>query len=136
MNTLVESAFLAAVATLPELAGVEHHTGVSGEENTVEGASVIVHCSDCEHSVGPLWKATVLFRLETPAFDNDRESHEKRLNAARVWLDDRDAVATALCLHGMRLGGYFVRKSQTSIEHNRWVAEIEVLVGVDTGAGA
>ena len=48
---------------------------------------------DCEHTVGPLWKATVVFRLESPAFDNDRDAHDQRLNAIRTWLEDRDAVA-------------------------------------------
>lgn len=43
--------------------------------------------------MGPLWKATVVFRLESPAFDNDRDAHDQRLNAIRTWLEDRDAVA-------------------------------------------
>jgi len=132
MNTAIESAFLAAVASLRELAGVEQHTGVSGDENTVEGASIIVHCPDCEHTVGPLWKATVNFRLETPAFDNDRDAHDQRLNAVRTWLEDRDAVAAGLRLNGMGLSGFFVRKSQTSLEHSRWVAEIEIVAGINT----
>jgi len=136
MNTAIESAFLAAVASLPELAGIEQHTGVSGDENTVEGASIIVHCPDCEHTVGPLWKATVNFRLESPAFDKDRDAHDQRLNAVRTWLEDRDAVAAGLRLNGMGLSGFFVRKSQTSLEHSRWVAEIEIVAGVDTTAGA
>jgi len=125
MNTAIESAFLAAVGGLPELVGVEQHTGVSGDENTAEGSSIIVHCPDCEHTVGPLWKATVDFRLETPA-------HDERLNAVRTWLEDESAVAAGLQLNGMGLCGYFVRKSQTSIEQKRWVAEIEIVAGVDT----
>ena len=132
MNTAIESAFLAAVVTLPELAGIEKHTGVSSDENTVEGAAIIVHCPDCEHTVGPLWKATISFRLESPAFDNDRPAHDKRLNAVRAWLEDKSAVAAALHLQSMGLCGYFVRSSQTSIEQKRWVAEIEVVAGVDT----
>ena len=135
MNTAIESAFLAAVTALPELANVEQHTGVSGDENTVEGAAVIVHCPECEHTVGPLWKATVNFRLETPAFDNDRPAHDARLNAVRAWLEDKELIEAGLRLKGMGLCGYFVRKSQTSIEHSRWVAEIEIVAGVDTGAG-
>ena len=130
MNTAIESAFLAAVSSLPELMSVEQNTGVSGDENTVEGAAIIVHCPDCEHAVGPLWKATVVFRLETPAFDKDREAHDTRFNAVRAWLEDRDAVADDLRINSMRLHGYFVRKSQTSIEHSRWVAEIEIVAGV------
>ena len=132
MNTAVESAFLAAVAELPALAGVELHTGVSGDENTIEAASFIVYCADCEHAVGPLWKATVVFRLESPAFDKDRDAHDVRLNAVRSWLEDRDTVASGLRLKGMGLSGYFIRKSQTSLEHSRWVAEIEIVAGVDT----
>jgi hypothetical protein len=137
MNTAIESAFLAAIATLPELAGIEQHTGVSGDENTIEGAAVIVHCPDCEHTVGPLWKATVRFRLETPAFDNDRDSHDQRFNAVRAWLGESDAVVSAMRLNGMGLCGYFVKQSQTSIEHSRWVAEIEIIAGiVDTTSEA
>ena len=136
MNTVVESAFLAAISELPELAGIEQHTGVSGDENTAEGASIIVHCPDCEHTVGSLWKATVDFRLETPAFDNDRTAHDERLNAVRKWLEDESAVAAGLQLTGMGLCGYFVRKSQTSIEQKRWVAEIEIVAGVDTSPDA
>ena len=68
---------IAAAESLPELAGIEQHTGVSGDENTVEGAVIIVHCPDCEHAVGPLWKPTINFRLETPAFDNDRDAHDR-----------------------------------------------------------
>lgn len=132
MNTAIESAFLAAVSSLPELAGIEQHTGVSGDENTVEGSSIIVHCPNCDHTVGPLWKATVRFRLETPAFDNDRDSHDQRFNAVRAWLDESDAVVSAFRLNGMGLSGYFVKQSQTSIEHSRWVAEIEIVAGVDT----
>ncbi|XHR27613.1 MAG: hypothetical protein ACFUZC_16935 [Chthoniobacteraceae bacterium] len=136
MNTAIESAFLAAVSSLPELAGVEQHTGVSGDENTVEGAAIIVHCPDCEHTVGPLWKSTIVFRLESPAFDNERDAHEQRLNAVRAWLDDHDAVTAGLRLNGMGLSGYFVRKSQTSLEHSRWVVEIEIVAGVDTTPNA
>ncbi len=130
MNTTIESSFLAAVASIPELVGIEQYTGVSGDENTVEGASIIVHCPDCEHTVGPLWKATVRFRLETPAFDNDRDSHEQRFNAVRTWLSNSDAVVFAMRLNGMGLCGYFVKQSQTSIEHSRWVAEIEIVAGI------
>lgn len=137
MNTAVESAFLAVVSTLPELAGIEQHTGVSGDENTAEGASIIVHCPDCEHTVGPLWKATVRFRLETPAFDNDRESHDQRLNAVRAWLGNSDAVMFALRLNGIGICGYFVKQSQTFLEQSRWVAEIEIVAGiVDTAQEA
>ena len=136
MNTVVESAFLAAVVTLPELGGIEQHTGVSGDENTVEGASIVVYCPDCEHTAGSLWKATVVFRLETPAFDNDRASHDERLNAVRSWLDDQSAVAAAMELNGMGLCGYFPRKSQTSLEQKRWVAEVEIVAGVDTAPNA
>jgi len=136
MNTAIETAFLSAVAKLPLLASIEHHTGVSGDENTAEGAAIIVHCPDCEHTVGPLWKATVNFRLETPAFDNDRAAHDKRINAVRTWLEDKGAVAAGLRLNGMGLCGYFILKSQTSIEQKRWVAEIEIVAGVDTAAGA
>ena len=132
MNTAIETSFLAAVAELPQLAGVEQHTGVSGDENTAEGAAIIVHSPDCEHTVGPLWKATVNFRLETPAFDNDRTAHDERLNAVRSWLEDRDAVAAGLQLNGMGLCGYHILKSQTSIEQKRWVAEIEIVAGVET----
>jgi len=132
MNTAIETAFLAAVSSLPELMGVEQHTGVSGDENTVEGASIIVHCPDCEHAVGPLWKATVVFRLETPAFDKNREAHDARINAVRAWLENRDSVVEGMRLNGMELNGYFVRKSQTSLEHSRWVAEIEFVAGVET----
>ena len=135
MNTAIETAFLAAVVALPELARIEQHTGVSGDENTAEGAAIIVHCPDCEHTVGPLWKATVSFRLETPAFDNDRANHDKRLNAVRAWLENRDAVAAGLRLKGIGLCGYFVQKSQTSIEQKRWVAEIQIVAGVDTATG-
>ena len=132
MNTTVESAFLAAVVTLPVLAGVDQFTGVSGDENEPENPAIIVHCQECEHTVGPLWKATVIFRLETPAYDNNRVEHDVRLTAVRAWLDNKAAVAAALQPNGLRLSGYFVRKSQTSIEHKRWVAEIEIVAGVDT----
>ena len=133
MNTTVESAFLAAVVTLPLLASVDQFTGVSGDENEPESAAIIVHCQECEHTVGPLWKATVVFRLETPAYDNNRAEHDARLTAVRAWLDNKAAVAAALQSSGLRLSGYFVRKSQTSIEHKRWVAEIEIVAGIDTG---
>ena len=136
MNTAIESAFLAAVATLPELVGIEQHTGVSGDENWAECTAIIVHCSDCEHTVGPLWKATVNFRLETPSFDHDQAAHDKRINAVREWLENQDAVGMTLRLSSMGLCGYFVQKSQTSIEQKRWVAEIQIVVGVDTDAGA
>ena len=65
MNTLIETAFLAAVGSLPGLSVIQHLTGVSADENTVEGSAIIVHCPDCEHTVGSLWKATIRFRLET-----------------------------------------------------------------------
>jgi len=131
MNTVVESAFLSAVAELPELTGVELHTGVSSDENSVENAALIVYCQECEHAAGPLWKATVVFRLETPAFDNAREAHDTQLNAVRGWLANSAAVSDALRLNGMGLRGYFVRKAQTSLEQKRWVAEIEIVVGIE-----
>lgn len=136
MNTAIESAFLAALSSLPALSGIERHTGVSSDESLPDSPAVIVHCPDCEHTVGPLWKATVVFRLETPAAEDARAGHDKRLNAVRAWLDDKDAVGVSLRLRGMGLSGYFVRKSQTSLEHARWVAEIEIVAGVDTTPSA
>ena len=137
MNTAVESAFLTAVSALPALDGIDQRTGVSGEEDQADVAAIIVNCPECEHTVGPLWKATVVFRLETPAYNNDRSDHDARLNALRAWLDDNAAVTAAVQMNGMGLGGYFVQKSHTSIEAKRWVAEIEIVAGVvDTGAGA
>ena len=132
MNTAIETAFLAAASTLPALADANHHTGVSGDESNPETIDVIVHCPECDHTVGPLWKATVIFRLETPAYIYDRSEHDARLNALRTWLDDKDGVTAALQISGMGLIGYFVRKSHTSLEDKRWVAEIEIVAGVDT----
>ena len=136
MNTAIETAFLAAVATVPALAEVEKRTGVSAEEDQPDSVTFIVHCPDCEHTVGPLWKATVVFRLETPAYNTDRSEHDARLNALRTWLDDKAGVSAALQISSMGLIGYFVRKSHTSLEDKRWVAEIEIVVGVDTATGA
>ena len=136
MNTLIETAFLAAVSSLPGLSGIQYLSGVSAEESTVEGSAIIVHCPDCEHTVGSLWKATIRFRLETPAFEGDRAGHEQRLNALRHWLDQPLVVGSAIHASGLNVCGYFVRKSQTSLEHNRWVAEIELVAGVDTSTGA
>lgn len=136
MNTLIESAFVAAVSSLSGFSGIQHLTGVSADENTVEGSAIIVHCPDCEHTVGSLWKATIRFRLETPAFDGDRAGHDQRLNALRHWLDQPLIVGAAIHASGLNVCGYFVRKSQTSLEHNRWVAEIELVAGVDTNTGA
>lgn len=132
MNTQVESAFLASVATLPAISIIEKRTGVSEEENAPEDSRIIVHCQDCEHVTGPLWRATVAFRIETPAYDNARVTHETRLDAIRVWLDDKQAVGAALQLQGMTVRGYHVQKSTTSLEENRWIAEIEIVAGVDT----
>ena len=137
MNTVIESAFLTAVSTLPSLAETDQRTGVSAEEDQADVAAIIVNCPECEHTVGPLWKVTVVFRLETPAYNNDRSDHDARLNALRAWLADKAAVIAALQMNGMGLGGYFVQHSRTSIEAKRWVAEIEIVAGVvDTGAGA
>jgi hypothetical protein len=136
MNTVIESAFVAAAGALPELSDLAWYTGVSSEEMPVEGAAIIVHCPECDHSVGPLWKATVHFRLESPAFEGDRAAYDRRLNALREWLDKPQAVSVAFQPKGLTVRGYFVRKSQTSLEHSRWVAEIEVVVGVDTTTGA
>jgi hypothetical protein len=137
MNTVVESVFLAAVATLPALAEINQRTGVSAEENPPDTAAIIVNCPDCEHTVGPLWKATIVFRLETPAYNYDRSDHDARFNALRAWLADKAAVTAAVQMNGMGLGGYFVQHSRTSIEDKRWVAEIEIVAGaVDTSAGA
>ena len=135
MNTLIEAAFLAAAGSLTDLSRLELHTGVSADENTVEGASLIVHCPDCEHTVGSLWKATIRFRLETPAFEGDTTGHDARLNTLRQWLDQPLVVGAATRPSGLNIRGYFVRKSQTSLEHSRWVAEIEVVAGVDTASG-
>jgi hypothetical protein len=132
MNTQVESAFLASVATLPAISIIEKRTGVSEEENAPEDSRIIVHCQDCEHVSGPLWRATVAFRIETPAFDNARAAHETRLDAIRVWLDNKQAVGSALQIQGMTLRGYHVQKSTTSLEENRWIAEIGIVAGVDT----
>lgn len=132
MNTELETAFLAAAVTLPALSGIEHRTGVSGGDNEPENASIIVHCPESDHVAGPLWRGTVVFRIETPAFDNARAAHDARLQAVRVWLDDRAAVTAAFELQGLILRGYHVQKSTSSQEGNRWVAEIEIVAGVDT----
>ena len=137
MNTAIETAFLAAVSTLPALANIDQRTGVSAEEDQAHVSATIVNCPECEHTVGPLWKATVVFRLETPAYNNDRSDHDARLNALRAWLDDNAAVTAGIQMNGLGLRGYFVQHSRTSIEAKRWVAEIEIVAGVvDTGAGA
>lgn len=132
MNTAIESAFLAAVRSLPELADAKAHTGVSGEANDPEEIDIIVRCDECEHTVGSLWKATVVFRLESPAYDNALDGHDARFNAVRTWLENRNAVSEAVSPSGMRLCGYCVRKSGTATEDKRWIAEIEIVAGVDT----
>lgn len=132
MNTTIESAFLAAATALPAMDGIEQRTGVSGEDNQAENAALIVHSPECEHVAGPLWRANVVFRLETPAFDNDRGAHDARLNTLREWLDDKESVTAALQIQGMTSRGYHVQKSSTSLEGNRWVAEIEIVAGTET----
>ena len=71
MNTAIESAFLAAVVTLPVLAGVDQFTGVSGEENEAGNAATIVHV---ESDRIPTYK--------TPSYDNSRS--EPRRAATRL----------------------------------------------------
>jgi hypothetical protein len=74
MNTLIEAAFLAAVSSLPGLSGIQYLSGVSAEESTVEGSAIIVHCPDCEHTVGPFgrrrsisdWKLPPLMATKPP----------------------------------------------------------------------
>jgi hypothetical protein len=136
MNAGLESAFLAAVAPLPALSGIDGRTGVSGEDNGPESALVIVHCPDCDHVAGPLWRGTVAVRLETPAAPGSREGHDARLRAVLAWLDDREGVAAALESQGVSLRGYHVQKTTASTEGDRWVAEIEVAVGLEAPAGA
>ena len=132
MNTELETAFLAAVAALPALAEIEHRTGVSGEENDSENARIIVHCPESEHVAGPLWRATINFRLESPAYDNARGAHEERWKALRSWLENPEVVAATTFPGGIALRGFHVRKSATALESNRWIGEIEIVGGVDT----
>ena len=105
MNTLIEAAFLAAVSSLQGLSGIQYLSGVSAEESTVEGSAIIVHCPECEHTVGSLWKATIRFRLETPAFDGDKTAHDRGLNTLRQWLDQPVVVSEATRPNGLNIRG-------------------------------
>ena len=134
MNTVIESAFLDAASDLDGMDVVEHRTGVSSDENPPDEAALIVSCQECEHAAGSLWKATVNFRLETSAVDGQRQYHAGRLSSLRAWLADSEAVSVAMSEQNIGMAGLFVRSSKTSIESTRWVAEIEIIAGVDTSA--
>ena len=130
MNQLIEQAFLAATTAtndgmqvIPELAGLQYRTGTDYKINQPEDDTYIVDCNDAENVVGPLWKATIRFRLESPAFGETDEAKAAALTAfsARAaallaWIANPAKMNTAT-ITGMRLAGYKIVK--VGHEHRR-----------------
>ena len=145
MNQLIEQAFLAATTAtvdgnqvIPELAGLQYRTGTDYKINQPEDDTYIVECNDAENVVGPLWKATIRFRLESPAFGESDvakaaalTAYSARAAALLTWIGNTANMNTA-AITGMALAGYKIVKSGTNVDGARWVSEIEIFAGVDT----
>ncbi len=145
MNQLIEQAFLAAttatndgVQVIPALAGLQYRTGTDYKINKPEDDTYIVECNDGENVVGPLWKATIRFRLESPAFGETDDAKaaalaafSARAAALLAWIATPANMNTA-AITGMALAGYKIVKSGTNTEGAQWVSEVEIFAGVDT----
>ena len=133
MNADIERGFVAVIQSM--MPGFVVREATSSQALPSDIQLVIVLCADCEHVVGPLYKATVKAFLGTPAFDMTEFQHREAVSMlALAFFDQSDAAllfnptAGTLSLHG-----FHVRTQSEEIVENAWRFSIEVVAGIRIG---
>ena len=133
MNTDIERGFVAVIqAAMP---GVHVREATSSKPLPSDAQMVIVQCSECEHVVGPLYKATVKVFLGTPAFDMGESQHREAAGMLALSLLDPAAAAALFdpVAGNLTLHGFHVRSQSEDIADNTWRSTIELVAGIRLG---
>jgi len=135
MNALlVEQAWLTATAAIyAPLAG---YCGTNADVIPNEDPIVVFLCEECQHKAGKYWTALLKIEVDAPAMvEGTQTTYSSVWTDLLAWLADKALVEAAFPSENVDLNGYFVRTSGQGMRDNRWIASIELLVGVST-AGA
>ncbi|MEI6071080.1 MAG: hypothetical protein WCS31_04765 [Verrucomicrobiae bacterium] len=133
MNADIERGFVAVIqAAMP---GVHVREATSSKPHPSDVQMVIVQCAECEHVVGPLYRATVKAFLGTPAFDMGESQHREATGMLALALLDPAAAATLFnpVADHLTLHGFHVRSQSEEIVDNTWRATVELLAGIRFG---
>ena len=130
MNPIsIESALVSAFAS--NFAGQTISAGTSYAELTPESLNVVVVAGEIEHSVGPLYKATVTIKIEAPALlgSDSLSSFTSAINSVRSSLES--SYLTSNWPSGSPyFAGVWIKGTKTSQQEHLWMAEVEAVIGV------
>jgi len=133
MNADIEKGFAAVIqAGMP---GVHVREATSSKAHPSDAQMVIVESPECEHVVGPLYRATVKVHLGTPAFDMGESRHRDAAGMLALSLIDPAVAKTVFdaAVGGLSLNGFHVRSQAEDIVENTWRSTIELIAGIQLG---
>ena len=133
MNADIERGFVAVIqAAMP---GVHVREATCSKPHPSDVQMVIVQCAECEHVVGPIYKATVKVFLGTPAFDMGEAQHREASGMLALSLLNPAAAATLFdpVAGNLTLHGFHVHSQSEDIADNTWRATIELVAGIRLG---
>ena len=133
MNADIERGFVAVIqAAMP---GVHVREATTSKPHPSDAQMVIVQCAECEHVVGPLYRATVKAFLGTPAFDMGESQHREATGMLALALLDPAAAATLFdaVAGNLTLHGFHVRSQSEEIVDHTWRATVELIAGIRLG---
>ncbi len=132
MNALVEKGICRAVAAISGFPQIPIREATGSGIIPAENQLVIVQCTEVEHLVGPLHRATVKLILRTNVFDTVQRAHQ---DVSMLLLSLNPFEAESLFNEAavpLRFGGLFIRSQSESFDEAAWLSTIEVLLGISS----
>lgn len=129
MNTTIEQALAAWLATIPAFAGITIHPGQSDDEIPNDLVMIYVVCGNTESPANRLYVASVQIVVTTPECTGSLENHKSLVANLKTALGDAEEIAnyfpSATPCKGASIN--FWTDSQDS---GRWTTAADLTLGV------
>jgi len=139
MNSELESGFKTWL--VEEGVAGEIFTGFTGEVQPSDSQTLTIFVPDCEHIVGPLYRATVRFIVSTPSHDDDDPqvslaNHRAKVGEVRALLQGfktstmKESLETSTAF--LSRGGHLQNGGEATINGGDWLTTLVFVAGIAT----
>lgn len=131
-----ETAFAAAAEAMADadpplvFSALEFRKGTDAREQPDERAELIIDCRVLEHRAGPLYLATIVFSINSPALKDDEPLHSANVAVLRAALRD-GFIKAAFASSSIDLLGIWIGQASSLQEDSRWICAIEAKCGLN-----
>lgn len=130
MNTTIEQAIAAWLASVSAFVGITIHAGQSDEEIPNDYPVIYVICNNTESPAHSLYSATAQIIISTPEIiTSNLEAHKSLVAGLRALLREADGMASFFP-DSTRCVGAAINKWDDSQDGGRWTTAADITLGI------